>query len=196
MNQSASRPEELERLHVPRLIDGLRRLAEPPERADRAALAALRRGLGKKPGEAPEMFPVLLRLLPVGPMWRRHTACAYTIASLFAMHPESWDGPGNGRWSRNLGASLRQLQEGPESGGPERRVVSLLNSKDENLPEHLRGIVSLLRSRQVPVDWKQLAYDILQWTDPEREVQQRWATAFWGQPNAPSRGSPPGKDEE
>ncbi len=55
------------------------------EREDRGALAALRRGLGKQPGAAPEMFPYLAP-------WTQHEhgwgeECMYLVASLFALHP-------------------------------------------------------------------------------------------------------------
>ena len=186
MNQMAAERAEWQRLNVPRLISGLRRLAEPEERADRAALAALRRGLGKRPGEAPEMFPVIVPLLPGGRLRTWDETCAYTVASLFALHPTTWDGADDGRWSRNLGASLRRLREQTDSAGPERRIVALLNSDDADLAEHLRGIVSLLASKKIPVDWQQLAFDLLAWGRSDREVQRRWADAYWGQRAAPA----------
>jgi CRISPR system Cascade subunit CasB len=181
-------------LSVPRLIRGLRALAEPEERADRAALAALRRGLGKRPGEAPEMFPVLIPLLPQGRLrqWDEH--CAYTVAALFAMHPASWDGAEEARRRRNLGASLRRLREATDSDGPERRMVALLNSNGDDLPEHLRAIVALLRGADVPIDWNQLAYDLLAWNFASRDVQRRWASAFWWQAERSEEASYPDND--
>lgn len=182
---------------VPRLIRGLRALAEPEERANRAALAALRRGLGKRPGEAPEMFPVLIPLLPQGRLRQRDEECAYTVAALFAMHPASWDGAEDGRRRRNLGASLRRLRDAADSDGPERRMVALLNSDGADLPEHLRGIVALLRGKDVPIDWTQLTYDLLAWNLAGREVQRRWASSFWGQAERSEEASDPdaGGDE-
>lgn len=174
--------EEWARLSVPRLMRGLQALVEDEDRIDRAALAALRRGLGKRPGEAPQMFPVLIPLLPTGRLSSWDEACAYTIAALFAMHPVTWQGEASGRWTRNLGASMRRLREATDSDGPERRLVALLNSDDEDLGEHLRGVVALLRSKDVPVDWYQLAYDLLNWNRASREVQRRWATSYWAQP--------------
>lgn len=173
--------EEWQSLNVPRLMRGLQALVEDEDRIDRAALAALRRGLGKRPGEAPQMFPVLIPLLPPGRLSSWDETCAYTIAALFAMHPAMWHGETSGRWTRNLGASLRRLREATDSEGPERRLVALLNSDDEDLAEHLRGVIALLRSADIPVDWQQLAYDLLNWNRTSREVQRRWARLFWGQ---------------
>lgn len=188
MNPATSSPMEPMRLNVPRLIAGLRRLAEPEERVDRAALAALRRGLGKRPGEAPEMFPVLVPLLPGGRLWPWDETCAYMVASLFATHPAIWDGPDDGRWTRNLGASLRRLRQLTDSDGPNRRFVALLNSEGDDLGEHLRGIIALLRGNDIPVDWQQLTYDLLRWDRPSREVHRRWADAYWSQSTVAAAG--------
>jgi CRISPR system Cascade subunit CasB len=186
--------EQWRDLSVPRLIRGLRALAEPEERADRAALAALRRGLGKRPGEAPEMFPVLIPLLPQGRLRQWDERCAYTVAALFAMHPASWDGAQDGRRRRNFGASMRRLRDATDSDGPERRMVALLNSDSDDLPEHLRGLVALLRGQDVPVDWNQLTYDLLAWNLASREAQRRWASAFWGQSERSAEASDPNTD--
>lgn len=191
MTKSVSIPAEREWLNISRLVQGLERLVPRDgvegsgRNGDRAALAALRRGLGKEPGEAPEVFPVLMPLLPEAPLWPWPERVAYLIASLFALHPLSWSKASRGRHRSNLGASMRQLagEAGEaESNGPERRFVALLNSDVADLPDHLRGIVGLLKSADppIPVDWAQLARDLLYWSDADREVQRRWATAFWG----------------
>lgn len=161
-------------------------------RGDRAALAALRRGLGKEPGEAPEMFPVLLPLLPEDRLFPRDERVAYLVATLFAFHPETWPAASRHRWRSNLGASMRRLARQTESNGPERRFIALLNSDEPDLPHHLRGIVGLLRAAEDPiwVDWSQLTRDLLRWTRPDREVQRRWAHAFWGGRDAPEEEAP------
>lgn len=163
---------------VERLVRGLERLAE---REDRAALAALRRGLGKAPGEVAIVFPVLVPLLPEGWLRPWHEQVAYLIPSLFALHPASWRGDGDGRWQRNFGASLRQLADQVDSAGPERRFLALLDADADNVGDHLRGLVALLANAKspVPVDWRQLTRDLLDWGRPDRPVQRRWADAFW-----------------
>jgi CRISPR system Cascade subunit CasB len=173
---------------------GLRALVEHEDRIDRAALAALRRGLGKQPGEAPQMFPVLIPMLPPGRLSFWDESCAYTVAALFAMHPAIWQEKTNGRRTRNLGASLRRFRETTDSEGPERRLVALLNSDREDLAEHLRGVVALLRSEDVRVDWQQLTYDLLAWDRSGREVQRRWATSFWAQ--VEQSASAPGTEDD
>lgn len=159
-----------------RLVDFLR---SAKEQQDRAALAALRRGLGKAPGEAPEMFPLVIPRLPpnVKPWSER---CHYLTASLFALHPADWSGTGSGWRERNFGASVRRLQGGAEaSTGPERRFVALLAAHDEDVGAHLQSLVGLLRAKDVPVDWEQLLTDLQRWERTDREVQRRWAQAYW-----------------
>lgn len=158
------------------LVDYLR---SAKQREDRATLAALRRGLGKPPGTAPEMYPHVVPYLPNhAGQWTE--ASHYLVAALFAAHPLDWTGEEPGWDSRNLGASMRRLQ-GPEaSAGVERRFVALLQTAPGDLANQLRHIVSLLAAESAPVDWNQLLIDIQRWDREDREVQRRWARAFWG----------------
>lgn len=191
MTETAPPPPERRGLYVPNFIRELEKLAprigpDGKETGDRAALAALRRGLGKDPGEAPEMFPVLYSRIPEEylplPPWERRIV--FMVAALFALYPDSppWPEPSRQRWQRNLGASMRQLADQTNSDGPERRFVALLNSDDDDLPQHLRGIIGLLKSAKspVPVDWVRLIWDLRRWNIADRAVQHDWAAAFWG----------------
>jgi CRISPR system Cascade subunit CasB len=189
MTDTISAQTERQPLDVPRLIRRLEALAprvgsNGRETGDRAAFAALRRGLGKPAGEALEMFRVLYSCIPEEqlPLRREDERVVFLVASLFALHPLSWSDARRGRWQSNLGASLRQLAEQSASDGPERRVAALLNSDEADLPHHLRGIISLLRSAKnpVPVDWVQLVWDLQRWPNADRGVQRRWAMSFWG----------------
>ncbi|CAN5546524.1 hypothetical protein BH23CHL5_BH23CHL5_02070 [soil metagenome] len=150
------------------------------QRRDRAALASLRRGLGKRVGQAPEMFPYVVPWLPTDAKpWEEERY--FLVASLFASHPLNWPETGDPRHARNLGASMAQLAQKTKSEGAERRFVGLLNADPEDLPHHLRSVVSLLASKDIPVDWNQLLNDLRWWDSPERNVQRRWARSFWGQ---------------
>lgn len=149
-----------------------------PER--RAALAALRRGLGKRPGEAPQVFPYVVPWLPPNaPPLREDTF--YLVASLFASHPIDWPGGDGDRSARNFGASLARLARERSSASIERRFVALLSAAYADLPEHLRHAIALLKSDDVPVDWAQLLHHLQQWNHPDRWVQRAWARAFWQQ---------------
>ncbi len=114
----------------------------------------------------------------------------FLIAALFAGH----------RWSRqnieidshkesrsNLGTSFRMFERAAEADGhavsasTEKRFAALLESDQNELPNHLRYAVNLLDD--TPIDWATLLDDILRW-DAEKRTQLRWAKAYWYRPPA------------
>jgi CRISPR system Cascade subunit CasB len=151
-------------------------LEELERNEDRAALAALRRSLGKNPGEAAEAHRYVL---PFNPPVREELAY-YLVGGLFALHPQSWHRDEGDRGWTNLGASFARLGSEVDSKSIEKRFVALLNCHEDDLAEHLRHAVSLLRSKEIRVDWLQLLKDLRSWNHPDRFVQLGWARAFWG----------------
>jgi CRISPR system Cascade subunit CasB len=144
-------------------------------RDDRAALAALRRGLGQPPGTVADMYRYLVPWLPDDtPPWRE--TAYYLIAALFAYHPKEG---GTDNMGRHF-ADARDPQR--DNTAIERRFTALLAAHPEDLPFYLRQAVSFLKSKEVPVNWHQLLSDLLGWSHPARYVQQQWARAFWGRP--------------
>lgn len=172
-------PTRRERHFVERLVA----LTDPQHRDGRAMLAALRRGLGKPPGTAAEMYPFVVRYGADGQGWEADRY--YLVASLFASHPENWTNAGDNDRRTNFGESLRRAKR--ESGGAERAMLSLLNSDRDALPDRLRHSVGLCESAAppVPVDWALLLHDLRWWNNEKRDVQRRWAAAFW-QPDSES----------
>ena len=140
---------------------------------DRAMLAALRRGLGAEPGD-----PETAGMMPYVAWWvrkeatRREESDMYTIASLFALHPAS-------RSTENLGHHARALDPTLENDATERRFVQLLRMRRETLEPRLRQQISILKSKDIAVNWHQLFTDLRIWDHPKRFVQRRWAGAFW-----------------
>ena len=159
------------------------------------ALAALRRGLGKRPGEAAEAHRYVVPWLPAGArLWQEDAY--YLVAALFAWHRGSWpEGDGADRRVTNLGASFARLRDQTESDSTEKRFAALLNCHRDDLPHHLRQAVGLLRSKDVPIDWAQLLRDVIDWDRESRSVQRAWARAFWAQIAAAS-GEPPATGQE
>jgi len=153
-------------------------LEEMVKREDRAALAALRRGLGTALGEAPEMYRYVVPWVGSdAPRWTEDAY--YLVAALFAVHQQSWHAGEGQSGATNLGASLRFLQHKTESDSAERRFVAMLNSHRDDLPDHLRHSIGLLHSNDVLVDWLQLLRDIQSWGRPGNTIQRAWARAFW-----------------
>jgi len=150
----------------------------------RAAMVNLRRGLGKPPGSVYETDRYVLSKLPENASTHQEAAY-YLVAALFACwhqgkdRAESADG--------NLGSSLRALVDKENDPSKrenlekstEKRLNALLNAHRDDLPEHLRRIMGLLKSKDVPVNWAQLLADAQQWGRDDRTVQHEWAKGFW-----------------
>lgn len=141
---------------------------------NRAMLAALRRGLGAEPGGVPDMFPYVVRFVSEKPgQW--HERCVYMIASLFALHPFAGQ-------QGNLGGHLRKLaDELGDDQSTERRFINLMRAEPEMLSDLLRQIISLLKSKDIAVNWQQLMRDVSTWNSPDarRWTTRRWASEFW-----------------
>jgi len=175
MTNSATVDEQAER--VERFVDYLETLES---HGDRAAMAALRRSLGRPPGLAGEAHRHILWINPAE--WEEPSY--YLIAGLFALHPSHWRRKEEEKRTSNFGASFARLQAKVESKSIERRFVAILDSHEEDLAEHLRHAVSLLKSQEIAVDWVQLLRDSRGWRHESRYVQRQWARAFWTSSNS------------
>ncbi|MBW1947250.1 MAG: type I-E CRISPR-associated protein Cse2/CasB [Deltaproteobacteria bacterium] len=149
-------------------------------REDRGALAALRRGLGSKPGTAIATYPYVVPFLTsVHSAWEEATY--FTIASLFAY----WHQGRNtvaANPPENLGASFARLASEVQSNSIEQRFTALLNSHRDDLPVHLRHAVGLLKSREISINWRQLLRHLRYWDHEDQFVQRTWAKSFWVPP--------------
>ena len=76
-----------------------------------------------------------------------------------------------------MGTAFAMVKERSES--LEKRFIALLNCHRDDLPNHLRQAVSLLKSKDVPINWHRLLRDILSWDHETRFVQQQWAGELW-----------------
>ena len=142
------------------------------QREDRGALADLRRGLGEPPGTVASMYRHVIPWIPQNQFLED---AAYTVASLFGLHPESGG-------TRSIGGALGAIRTNDGNAPPEsieQRFITLLNSHEDDLPVHLRQAISLLKTHDIPLDWRRLIRDIQGWTHPDRYVQKRWARDFW-----------------
>ena len=141
------------------------------DRDDRAALARLRRGLGKRLG-TPQMYPYVI---PWVGKERSKIECGILVASLFALHPDP------APRGRSMGSVFRQMLDGNNQDSLERRFSALLSSSVQDVGGHLRHAVSLAKSKDVHVDYDKLFKDLQGWSHPDRYVQLNWARDFWTQ---------------
>jgi CRISPR system Cascade subunit CasB len=171
-------------------------------RNDPAALAACRRGVGKRPLDVPAMWPYLAAVLDTIPESRAgrravEAACHHALA-LYATHqqsrPELMHVRGlNGR----LGRACRQLNAALEhksrsAEGVTRRFLATATADSvEELTGHLRGLIPQLRENAIPLDYMRLAQDIAAWRHPSSRarVRRQWGLDFY-------RREIPGNDQD
>jgi len=136
---------------------------------DRGALADLRSGLGKNPGD---MARVHRYVAPYLPEQKWDDRWYYTVATLFGLFPSH-------RSNCSVGKAFNPLRT--RSDSMEVRFVALLNAHPDDLAEHLRHVVSLLKSNEQPIGFFRLLDDLLQWDHPVGHVQLSWARDFYRQ---------------
>ena len=158
--------------------------------AVRAALARLRRGIGKAPGSMPELWEATLKDLPqelIGKgqdpsygEWAVHTAL-----TLFALHQQGKDLKLQcmNKDGEFLGISLRKLVSDDEE---EKRIkrrfdAASTSSSMEEFSHHLRGLIQLLKAKSIPLDYPALAEDLywLQMPNARDSVRLRWGRDFY-----------------
>lgn len=169
----------------------------------KARLAQLRRGIGKKPGELPELWGIFLQTLPEELMGQgtepsRAEWAIYTALTLFALHQqghaESVDSPG---MEYSLGCSARKLVQ----NGEEERIrfkLSLAAQADDmvELAYRLKTMVRLFSADNIQLDYADLAKDMFlfqsdKYTD---RIRLKWGQDFYR--NAKTNDNGKGKDNE
>lgn len=153
---------------------------------DRTTLAHLRRGVGKPPGSALEMYPYLVKFLSPEEVWWIER-CYFMVASLFAMYSVIEKG-------ENMGKSMAKVMKATKSGNIEQRFTALLTSHREDLHNHLRHNISLAASKNIGIDWLLLLKNIKHWNHPHQFVQRAWAYSFWKENDERERGEKENED--
>ncbi|GHE45750.1 hypothetical protein GCM10017673_54800 [Streptosporangium violaceochromogenes] len=162
-----------------------------------AALAQLRRGAGKVPQDVPELWGVsgteeLLNRQDWSEREKARAEAAHFLAvTLYALHQQSRVNQGMHRRGVELGTAVRRLMPDGDIDEPIRRRFVRLGTATtgDALAERLRGIVSLLRREEIPLDYGLLAGQLYQAQLPGgmRQVRQRWGRSFHSyRPNASS----------
>jgi CRISPR system Cascade subunit CasB len=144
------------------------RQLEALERGDRARL---KRHAGQTLSQATDVLRLFYGILPAGVPVAAEEAY-FLVATL---HPLA-----AGEWRGDLGSSLRRATGRYSDRGRRRRLESLLQADDTQLPFRLRKAVRLLHASRARVDWACLLDDLLSWNLPDRSVQRRWARSYFG----------------
>ncbi|MBQ8904847.1 MAG: type I-E CRISPR-associated protein Cse2/CasB [Ruminococcus sp.] len=157
----------------------------------RAMLANLRRGIGKTPGEMPELWGVILGGLddalygqngnPSSAEW-----AVYLSLTMFAMHQQG-SAEAVQQENMSLGKAAAGLIDRSKNEDEERsrimqRFGQVITASDmRELSHHLRGMIQLFKANDVHLDYVQLAGDLLdfQYPDSRRRVQLHWGEDFY-----------------
>jgi CRISPR system Cascade subunit CasB len=157
-----------------RALQGLSIRATKGEGTARARLARLRRALGRR-GVEPIAFREVGEYL--GGVKAEERDTYLLVAALFALHAAKSDRPWYVREGSSLGLSCKQARKGAIS--MDLRFAALLDARHEDLPYRLRQVVALLAAQGVGVRYDVLLRDLLDWDEPRRPVQSRWAADYW-----------------
>ncbi len=157
----------------------------------RAALAQLRRGIGKAPGELPELWGVFLNEMddalygqngePSQAEW-----AIYLALTMFALHQQGSSQPVHQEHC-SLGKAAAGLIDPKQNVDEERKRIMqrfgpVITAKDmAELAHHLRGLIQLCKAAGVHLDYVQLAADLYDFQDmhSRRRVQLRWGEDFY-----------------
>lgn len=171
----------------------------------RGMLAKLRRGIGRSPGERPDIWEVTLNGLPDELLYRgnaeRTNATAgewavHTALTLYALHQQGDEQPvsegnkevdGKTVYGNSLGAAARRLIKPDKTNedAVKRRFDATITADGlAELAHHARGLIQLMKAAEVPIrlDYPRLAKDLYgyQFPDGKSRVRLRWGQDFYG----------------
>jgi CRISPR system Cascade subunit CasB len=166
-----------------------RKIKDLTKHNDRASLAKLRRGLGKKPGHVPEVNDFILGVLSTAPPSNRYEAtrtewAAHITMTLFALHQQGKHTSMN-NVKMPLGSAVRKLifekGESSEKSIKRRFDAVITSGSPEEVAHHLRGIIQLLRSEGMPISYPRLAEDLYWFQFPEYRdgVRLAWGREYY-----------------
>ena len=146
---------------------------------DTAALAQLRRGLGKNYDECVEIWQYIT---PMGNSNAKQENALFYTFTLFAMHQQGQTKLVHQEGS-DLGVACRNLtlDERSSQSLKNRFLNTARSDSQDELIQHLQGLISILRSKDIPLDYKDLYYAIYYWDDSLKRARKRriWAHHFY-----------------
>lgn len=156
--------------------------------AGRGLMADLRHGIGKKPGELPELWGMIFDRIPYELTGRKEASYAewavYTALTLYALHQQGSDVNMNQK-DISVGRAASHLVKNEEDT---ERILNRLNLvvtavSPEDLAYHLRGLVQLLKSEDIPLDYARLAKEFYLFHDNESAsaIKLSWGRDFYGE---------------
>jgi len=172
--------------------------AEAGKGDGKAMLANLRRGVGHEPGELPQLFGVILLDMPEefmsgsGIATKEEWAC-YIALTLYALHQQGHSlesQPMHTKENISIGRALSRLARALNDPNAEQRMLQRLQKLAtavdmKELSYHLRGVIQLLKSNGIPINYQDFAADLyeLQMPEGKKQVCFRWGQDFYREKN-------------
>ncbi|MGI6085013.1 MAG: type I-E CRISPR-associated protein Cse2/CasB [Acetivibrionales bacterium] len=169
----------------------------------RAMLAKLRRGIGKQPGELPELFEILFPDMPEelygdGEQPSYAVWAIYTALTLFALHQQGKNYPmcdtgkaENKSTGNSLGVAVGCLvnRDRERKDAVKRRFDAVTTANEfTELSHHARGLIQLLRAEDITLDYPCFATDLYwyQFDEIRNRIRLRWGEDYYrvAQPNS------------
>lgn len=165
-------------------------IAQLPEAHQKGLLAEMRHGIGKEPGDLPELWGVLFEGFPEewmsknGSPTRRERA-VYLGLTLYALHQQ-----GNNISEKNMndgdtrfGSAVAKLaHDSDEAERIRKRFIILSSSSDlPGLSHYLRGMIQLLRNEGIGFDYPLFTEDLFwfQFPDTADRVRLQWGQDYY-----------------
>ena len=146
----------------------------------RAACAKLRRAVGKSPGETPDVWEITLYGAPDD---EKSGKAIHTCLTLYALHRQ---GKNESMNAANVGfgtAIAKLVAIKPESEDAVRRRFNAVATSVEftELAYHAKGLVQLLKSNDIKMDYPNFASELFYFQNPEKkdEVRLKWGKQFY-----------------
>ncbi|MCM1210682.1 MAG: type I-E CRISPR-associated protein Cse2/CasB [Blautia sp.] len=157
--------------------------------SSKAHLAQLRRGIGKRPGELPELWGLFLKNLPEELMGKNGQPsyaeqAVYTALTLFALHQQGHSEPMNAEGEENrIGRAARKLVKSEEDEEDVRMKLSIVAKSDDmtELSYYLKTIVKLLGNSDIKLDYVNFAKDLywFQFENHTDRIRLKWGQDFY-----------------
>lgn len=155
----------------------------------KAWLAQLRRGVGKIPGELPELWGIFLQTLPEELMSKGSEPsyaewAIYTAMTLFSIHQQGHAESMNlkGR-EYSLGCAVRRLVHSDDEEERIRFKLGLAAQSDDmtELAYRLKTLIRLLGAENIPLDYTDLAKDLFLFQSEKNtdKIRLKWGQDFY-----------------
>lgn len=175
----------------------------------RGMCAKLRRGIGKAPGELPELWEATLADAPDA--WKGNFGAfklnaVHMALTLYALHRQgsnksmSFDDEEPTEIGDSLGAATARLcsQDDGNFEAVKRRFDAVVTSASfTELAHHARGIIQMLKAEDIIMDYPLFAADLykIQFAHLAKDVRLRWGQDFYRVINKAKNAANDGKDQ-